>query len=86
MKDSLYVTESLAPRLSERGGKLLFRYTQRRAMYDCRDAVKLCMRIVSEKNPFSLSEKMRISMMLVYAKIRAMIKKIYYRLVLRVKV
>lgn len=85
-KDSLFVAQEITPKLVEWGGEILYCFAKRNAIMRNTEVVKLCRRVAKEKKPFSLFKRIKLRIFGFYGKFRGTIKKVYYRLILRVKI
>lgn len=86
--DSLVIAKKLAPQLqafSADGRELLFLYAYRMAKYECSEAVAFLTAYGTEKNSFTLEQRVKLKLRLLYGKFRGRLKSIYYRFILRVR-
>lgn len=87
--DADYIAKILAPRLRENSTKnnnLVYLYALRMAKYRCLRVVRTMQSYADGECAFSVPQRAKLRGQLLYGNIRGGLKRIYYRLVLRVKV
>ena len=87
--DAVYIAEKVAPELAKLGGdsnELLYLYARKMAKYDCPLVVRTMRQAAPEGHPFTLLQNVNVDIQLLYSKVRGLVKKIYYRVFLKVKV
>lgn len=88
-KDSESIARSTAPQLAALSGKkynFLYMFAMRNAMYLNSGAVEVCLAIGRERRIIPCSMRMRLRTMMIYGRIRPAVRRMYYRLFLRVKI
>lgn len=88
-KDITYLSHELAPAMAAHSTKereLLFQHTLRMANHRCSSLVNDLMAYAKQNRPFTLRQKLQLKTHQCWGVCRGLAKKIYYRLVLRVKV
>lgn len=87
--DAVYIARELAPDLakgSKNGNELLYLYARKMAKYDCALVVRTMREYAPKEHPFTVRQNLNIEGQLLYSKVRGLVKNIYYRLFLKVKV
>lgn len=82
--DSLCIAKQLAPFMARYEG-YLFLYAARMAKYQCTDVVAYLQEYAQKTKPFSRGKKMVLALRLFYGRFRGDLKRIYYRVVLRLE-
>ncbi len=89
LHDSICLAEEIIPRLvaeCEGNKELVYNYTARNAMLNNKEVVKYCLKVASQEKLFNPWKKIKICFFTLFGKFRGFVKKIYYRLFLKVKV
>ena len=87
--DISYIAGSIAGGLIDvdNGNELVYSYAKRIAIYEAKNAVKTLENAAADAGyPFTAKQKININRICLYGKLRAKLKKIYYGIVLKVKV
>lgn len=87
--DISYIAGSIAGGLidADNGNELVYSYAKRIAIYEAKNAVKTLENAAADAGyPFTAKQKININRICLYGKLRAKLKKIYYGIVLKVKV
>lgn len=87
--DAGIIALELAPelqRVCDGKNDLLFSYAVRMAKYKCYDVVDRLEMYAAETCPFSIKQKIGLNIISQYGKCRGMMKQLYYRCILKVKV
>lgn len=87
--DAVQIARLLAPDLaksSHRGNELLYLYAKKMAKYGCRLVVQTMREYAAQTQPFSLRQNLRLEAQLLYSKTRGLLKKIYYRFFMKIRV
>lgn len=84
--DSLEVSKQVVPELvkNEEKKELLYLFTKREALWNCRDAVNFCLSADDEYGILSFLQREKIEMTFIYGKIRPFIRRLYYRFVKKI--
>ena len=88
-KDAHTIAQILAPefqKISTKHNNIMFKYALRMAQYRCISTVKTMQVYAKETCPFSLTQKLRLRIRLLYGNMRGVFKWVYYRFFLRLKV
>ncbi len=88
LRDTFETSKIIAPlfiKLSTEDINLLKLYAKRYAKYDCKDAIEECIRQGKDANIFTSFDVFELRCRLLLGKCRNILKKIYYRVVLRIK-
>ena len=86
--DALVIGELLAPNLKEQSTyeeNLLYLYAKKMAVHQCKDVVAHMATTAGEKCPFTLKQKLSLTAVQTYGKIRRGLKRVYYGYLLRKK-
>ena len=85
-RDALFVAREVAPKFAEHSADVLYSFAKRNAIMRNTEVVELCRQIAKEKRAFSLLKRIKLRVFGFYGRFRGTVKKVYYRLILRVKV
>ena len=86
VRDALFVAREVAPKFAEHSADVLYSFAKRNAIMRNTEVVELCRQIAKEKRAFSLLKRIKLRVFGFYGRFRGTVKKVYYRLILRVKV
>lgn len=87
VRDSMVIARKLAPdmaRCSTKDCNLLYYYALRMAKYHCGDVARYYRDIANQHCPFTLVQRFRLMMQLLYGRFRGKLKLFYYRYILKV--
>lgn len=88
-KDADIIARMLAPELkkiSTKKNNLLYKYALRMAKYRCEKVVQTMGAYADGECKFTVTQRMKLRIRLIYGGLRGSIKTVYYRFILRVKV
>ena len=87
-KDSVLVSKEILPFFAannSKGYKLILKYSLRNAKYCCGEAVNECIDYGKKNGIFTAKNILLIRFTQIYGQFRAMLKKMYYKIFLRIK-
>lgn len=88
-KDAYTIGVDITPIFAEASTKkynFLYEYARGEVIHGNREVVKLCMKHAKEKALFSVGHKIRLKILSLYGRIRPLIRRVYYRVVKKVKI
>lgn len=87
VRDSMAIARKLAPNMakcSDRSNNLLYLYALRMAQHNCDEVARYYQDFASRYCPFTIGQRMNLSLRRLYGRVRGKLKRIYYRFILKV--
>ena len=86
-RDSMAIARKLAPDMARSSGKdcnLLYYYALRMAKYNCGDVARYYREFADQHCPFTMAQRLRLAVQLLYGRFRGRLKSVFYRYILKV--
>ena len=87
VRDSMVIARKLAPdmaKCSDKDCNLLYYYALRMATHNCGDVAHYYRDVANQHCPFTIEQRLRLTLQLLYGRFRGRLKSIYYRYILKV--
>lgn len=87
VRDSMTIARKLAPdmgKCSDKDCNLLYHYALRMAKHNCGDVACYYQDVADEYCPFTVTQRLHLTMRLLYGRFRGRLKAVYYRYILKV--
>lgn len=87
VRDSLVIARKLAPDMAKCSSKdcnLLYHYALRMAKHNCGEVVRYYWDVADQHCPFTIVQRLRLTIQLLYGRFRGRLKSVYYRYILKV--
>lgn len=87
VRDSMTIARKLAPDMAQCSGKdcnLLYHYALRMAKHNCGDVARYYREFADQHCPFTMVQRFRLVVQLLYGRFRGTLKSVYYRYILKV--
>ena len=86
VRDSMEIAGKLAPdmaKYSDRSNNLLYLYALRMAQHNCGEVARYYQNFASQHCPFTLRQRLKLALRMIYGRFRGNLKTLYYRFILK---